>query len=175
MSTSKYELNKFIHRQSARIDELEAERDAMERRARAYEKGSAKLQEERDALAREWDALAAHVERQNSVIFDTLTADEGNLEDAPFDLARDVYNESPTTSLARLIAKKQAEALERLEKCQVTDSGVRLVVGRDLEKHLAEYRRRADPNLCVDEGCPHHGTPHVCINRQAEGDANEEI
>lgn len=22
-----------------------------------------------------------------------------------------------------------------------------------------------DPNLCVDEGCPHAGTPHVCINR----------
>jgi hypothetical protein len=24
---------------------------------------------------------------------------------------------------------------------------------------------KPDPNLCDDEGCPHYGTDHVCINR----------
>jgi hypothetical protein len=33
-------------------------------------------------------------------------------------------------------------------------------------KRLAD--RREAPQLCVDEGCPHHGTPHVCIDSSRE-------
>lgn len=28
------------------------------------------------------------------------------------------------------------------------------------------------PKLCEDEGCPQHGTPHVCINRVASPPAS---
>lgn len=40
------------------------------------------------------------------------------------------------------------------------------------EKSAAEiaamFASKVDPDLCIDEGCEHHGTDHVCVNRVAE-------
>lgn len=33
-------------------------------------------------------------------------------------------------------------------------------------------RREADAALCQDEGCPHHGTPHVCVKPAPNADAD---
>lgn len=33
----------------------------------------------------------------------------------------------------------------------------------------AAERNTAEPELCDDEGCPHHGTPHVCIDTSRSG------
>lgn len=33
---------------------------------------------------------------------------------------------------------------------------------------LVESAQQDKEDLCIDEGCPHHGTPHVCITRVAQ-------
>lgn len=32
-----------------------------------------------------------------------------------------------------------------------------------VEEILKQVQQRQEPALCEDEGCPHHGTPHVCV------------
>lgn len=38
-------------------------------------------------------------------------------------------------------------------------------IDAELAPILEVERQRVLAELCVDEGCPQHGTPHVCINR----------
>lgn len=62
------------------------------------------------AVVAEHDALAAHVERQAKVIFDTLAAiEDGDPDAIPYDEARAVRNDTPELSLARRDIEKQAE------------------------------------------------------------------
>ncbi len=81
--------------------ELKDERDAMERRARAFEAGAKKLQDERDALAAHVEALHSHIKNAEELHPATWAVRGMKL-----------MQETPTASLVRLKAQWQADALE---------------------------------------------------------------
>lgn len=76
-----------------------------------------KMIDQHKAVVAEHDALAAHVERQAKVIFDTLAAiEDGDPDAIPYDEARAVRNEAPVAPLARLKAKTLDTVVEHLDK-----------------------------------------------------------
>ena len=69
----------------------------------------------RRAAERDRDALAAHVERLNTILFDTYAAiDAGDVHALPYDEYRDACNDEPQASLASRDARVKAEALHEL-------------------------------------------------------------
>jgi hypothetical protein len=83
--------------------------------------------------------------------------------------------------------KAVAEALEVLhakrygavpQTLQFEWDAARLVAAFDVlhaRAHDAAQAERPSEELCDDEGCPHHGTAHVCITRVAPAMSEEEI
>lgn len=60
-----------------------------------------------------------------------------------------------------LIALQQCEALgEQIRVRRSFWDGAKI---RDTAR-AAQDEVKAALDLCDDEGCPHHGTPHVCVN-----------
>lgn len=125
------------------ITEMQEDRERLLRRALRAEASAKKIQAERDALA-------AHVERLRGLWVEFNDWDHGDLDG----VARRIYeamDEAPTTSLARLKALWQAEAIEeevalmRLLS-QPTDAGVAAVqhVAAVLCDRAATRRRQAE-------------------------------
>lgn len=44
--------------------------------------------------------------------------------------------------------------------------------GMMAERWRAKYALARAPAMCDDEGCPHHGIPHYCINNQRTGETD---
>lgn len=61
-------------------------------------------------LREDRDAMAAHVERLNRILFDTYAAiDADDVHALPYDEYRDAYNDAPQISLAQRDARMKAE------------------------------------------------------------------
>lgn len=121
------------------IERLEVERDAYFTQMEDFSVQARRLQEE-------CDALAAHVERLHEIIepFLFLAEDEDIAE------ARSVMADSPTTSLARLKAQWQAEALEAVAGRIRSDARNAMhghalhQAASVLDEEAAELRRQAE-------------------------------
>ena len=101
-----------------------------------------------ERLERENRELRGHIERQNTVIFDILTAvDDGDAWAVPFEKAREVYNESPAQSLRSIQAEAVDAALRKYAQQwvepQVKGPFSREIVHADIIEHadrLADMR-----------------------------------
>ena len=112
---------------------LESEREA-----------NAQLTDRVAELEQERDELAAHVERLNTILFDTFSAiEDGEYGSIPYDAYRDAYNDAPTTSLARRDLLKQAEAMELL----YDQSSQYMVINRGALINRARNLRQQAENL----------------------------
>ncbi len=133
------------------VDGLELRIEELASELRSHKAALAGLQQERDALA-------AHVERCRAA-FSRLSeywngcegmAAEYAAQNA-VDVACDMLEELPETSLARLITEKQAEALERAIKVMrqpFTEGGAPwLVRVEDLQAMADDYRRQAEERI----------------------------
>ena len=74
----------------------------------------------------------------------------------------------PNGVMAHLTPQGSIDRLRAFFDGDVNDYGLEIVA--DLERENEEAR--AEAGLCEDEGCPHHGIPHVCVNPTAEQSAD---
>lgn len=95
------------------LEQVGAERDA-------YNDMAHGMSSDLDSVGAERDALAAHVERMRQIAEQAFR----ELDDDPCPTAHEIFQvavSSPETSLARLIAEKQAEALDDLRNELMSD------------------------------------------------------
>lgn len=70
------------------------------------------------------------------------------MPDIPDCLRRDANNKAPFMDV-------QMRAYEAAKLYAANE-----IILRDLETSPPT----SPPDLCIDEGCPQHGTPHICVN-----------
>jgi phage shock protein A len=129
----------------AYVDGLEQHIEELKSELRSHKAAIAGLQAERDALSAHVERLSAWIKKHawHADTCDILDLDdEGRHQDCSCGL--DVINDKPpTTSLARLIAEKQAEALDDAAEAFEIE-GRHIAAAQALRCSGAELRRQAN-------------------------------
>lgn len=108
----------------AELERLREDRERLREERDAYQDMAQCMSSDLTSMGEERDALAAHVERLEKVLFDTYAAiEDGDPSAIPYDAARAAHNDTPTTSLARLKAEWQAEGIEEVAMDVQADYG----------------------------------------------------
>lgn len=134
-------------------DETEAERDTARRDYecmfnfyKAAESEAKRLAGENNRLTAQ---LAEAIEREQALAasFAALSHATETLEDA-------VRGGDPYSDYDGLCAM--------LRRCRIARGGDPQTISWSEPQDPTTWDASADPDLCVDEGCPHYGTAHVC-------------